>query len=281
MRDKVVLVTGATSGIGLETARALARQGATVVIVGRSREKGERVLAELRQSTGNAKIDLLLADLSSMAAVRNLAADFLAKYDRLDVLVNNAGAIYTDRQTTVDGFERTFATNHLAYFLLTNLLLDVLKKSAPSRIVNVASEAHKSGRLDLDDLQSEKGFSGFRVYGTSKLANILFTYELSRRLAGTGVTANCLHPGVVASGFGDSTNPLLRVGFKLVRPFMIDAVEGAATTIYLASSPDVEGESGKYFKNERPVASRKVTYNRDIAARLWDASAKLTGLPAA
>lgn len=278
MHGKTILITGATDGIGKETARALAKQGATVVIVGRSREKGERVLAELKQTTGNANIELLLADLSSMNEVRALAEAFKAKHNRLDVLVNNAGAIYDKREVTVDGYERTFATNHLAYFLLTNLLLDLLKKSAPARIVNVASEAHKSGKLDFDDLQSEKNFSTFTVYGTSKLANVLFTYELARRLAGTGVTANCLHPGVIASGFGNSTNWLLRAGFAVVRPFMIDAVKGAQTTIYCASSPEVEGVTGKYFKNKRPYPSRKLTHNEAIAKRLWDASERLVGL---
>lgn len=278
MQGKTVLITGATDGIGKETARALAGQGATVVIVGRSPEKGARVLAELKQSTGNPNIELLLADLSSMKEVRALATAFKAKHDRLDVLVNNAGAIYTERQVTVDGYERTFATNHLAYFLLTNLLLDLLKKSAPARIVNVSSEAHKSGKLDFDDLQSEKSYTTFTVYGTSKLANVLFTYELARRLAGTGVTANCLHPGVISSGFGNSTNRLLRIGFALVRPFMIDAVKGAQTSIYVASSPDVAGVSGKYFKNKRPYPSRKLTQNEALAKRLWDVSERLTSI---
>lgn len=278
MQGKTVLITGATDGIGKETARALAKMGAKVTIVGRNREKSERVLAELKQSTGNPNIELLLADLSSMQAVRDLAEAFKTKHDRLDVLVNNAGAIYDSREVTVDGYERTFATNHLAYFLLTNLLLDLLKKSAPARIVNVASEAHKSGKLDFDDLQSEKHFSTFTVYGTSKLANVLFTYELARRLAGTGVTANCLHPGVIASGFGNSTNRVLRIGFSLVRPFMIDAVKGAQTTIYCASSPAVEGVTGKYFKNKRPYPSRKLTHNEAIAKRLWEVSEGLVGL---
>lgn len=278
MQGKTVLITGATDGIGKETARALAKQGATVVIVGRNREKSARVLAELKQTTGNPNIELLLADLSSMKEVRALADAFKAKHDRLDVLVNNAGAIYDSRQVTVDGYERTFATNHLAYFLLTSLLLDLLKKSAPARIVNVASETHKSGKLDFDDLQSEKNFAAFTVYGTSKLANVLFTYELARRLAGTGITANCLHPGVISSGFGNSTNRLLRLGFALVRPFMTDAVKGAETTIYCASSPDVEGVTGEYFKNQRPYPSRKLTHNEAIAKRLWDVSERLTSL---
>jgi NAD(P)-dependent dehydrogenase (short-subunit alcohol dehydrogenase family) len=247
-------------------------------MVARDKAKGEAVRAEIQSAAPGSQVDLLLADLSSMQEVRKVAEEFKAKYKRLDVLVNNAGAIFTERQVTPEGFELTFATNHLSGFLLTNLLLDVLKASAPARIVNVASEAHKSGRVDFDDLQSEKSFLSFRVYGTSKLMNILFTNELTRRLEGTGVTANSLHPGVVGSNFGKNTSGIFRLGVMIAQPFMISSKKGAETSIYLASAPEVAGVSGKYFSRKRPKRPRRVATNPEIAKHLWEVSEKLAGL---
>ena len=228
MDGKVILITGATNGIGKAAALDLAKQGAQVVIVGRSADKTQATVAEIKQQSGNAKIDSLLADLSSLAEVRKLAAEFRQRYSRLDVLINNAGAIFADRTLTVDGYERTFAVNHLAYFLLTDLLLDMVKASAPARIVNVASDVHSGGSIHFDDLQLEKnyGMGGMGAYGQSKLANVMFTYELSRRLAGTGVTANVLHPGVVATGFGENNRGLMGIGHEGAPPVLDHAGEG-------------------------------------------------------
>jgi NAD(P)-dependent dehydrogenase (short-subunit alcohol dehydrogenase family) len=279
LNGKVCLVTGANAGIGKETAIALAKMGAEVVMVARNPEKGNAALEDVRKASGSAKVSLLIADLSSQASIRALAAEFLRTHAKLDVLVNNAGAVHTERTVTVDGLETTFATNHLAYFLLTNLLLGALKAATPSRIVNVASEAHKSQSVDLADLQSEKTpYSGYKVYGASKMANILFTYELARRLEGTGVTANCLHPGVIRSNYGLNTRGIFRLGIALIRPFLIGPEKGAETSIYLASSPEVEGVTGKYFKRKRPAPTRKAANNRELAKGLWEASAKLTKL---
>jgi NAD(P)-dependent dehydrogenase (short-subunit alcohol dehydrogenase family) len=277
MNGKIVLVTGATAGIGKETARALLRMGAHVVIVGRNAERTRQAVEELKASTGSSKIDSLLADLSSMADVRKLAREFLAKYDKLNVLVNNAGAVNMTREVTVDGYELTFATNHLAYFLLTDLLLPALEKGAPARIVNVSSEAHRGARIDFDDLMAERGYGSFRQYGRSKLANILFTRELARRLAGKPITVNSLHPGVVASNF------LAKPGFwgvvgKISGLFMIGNEEGAKTTIYLASSPEVEGVTGKYWKKCKSIHPTREAQDDEAASRLWQVSEELTGL---
>jgi NAD(P)-dependent dehydrogenase (short-subunit alcohol dehydrogenase family) len=280
MEGKICMVTGANAGIGKETALALARMGAEVVMVCRNQERGEAARSEISRLSDNERVRLMQADFSSQQSIRDLAAAFRKQYDRLDVLVNNAGAIYTERSLTVDGLECTFATNHLGYFLLTNLLLDVLKASAPARIVNVASEAHKrGGGLRFDDLQCEaEAYSGFPVYGRSKLANILFTFELARRLEGTGVTANCLHPGVVASNFGTNTPGFFKLLVRMVQPFMISSEKGAETSVFLASSPEVEGVSGKYFARKRAVRARKRAYNEADQRRLWEISAELTGL---
>lgn len=277
MNGKIVLVTGATAGIGKETARALLRMGAHVVIVGRNAERMRQAVEELKASTGSSKIDSLLADLSSMADVRKLAREFLAKYDKLNVLVNNAGALNMTREVTVDGYELTFATNHLAYFLLTDLLLPALEKGAPARIVNVSSEAHRGSRIDFDDLMAERGYGSFRQYGRSKLANILFTRELAKRLAGKPITVNSLHPGVVASNF------LAKPGFwgvvgKISGLFMIGNEEGAKTTIYLASSPEVEGVTGKYWKRCKSIHPTREAQDDEAASRLWQVSEELTGL---
>ena len=277
MRGKVCLITGGSRGIGQVAAVNLADMGASVVIVARDQTRGEAVLAEVEAKTGHTA-DLLLADLSSMEAVRNLAQEFRARYDRLDVLVNNAGAVFSQRSVTVDGYERTFALNHLAYFLLTNLLVDLLRSNAPARVVNVSSTAHKGAVLDFDDLQSEQRYAGWRAYGRSKLANILFTHELARRLEGTGVTANCLHPGVVSTGFNKNNGLLMRIGMTLARPFLISPEKGAQTIVYLASSPDVEGVTGEYFVNCTATTSSPASYDDEAARRLWEVSARLTGL---
>ncbi len=278
MNGKICLVTGATNGIGYETALALARMGATVVGVGRSKAKADESVKTIIASTGNNKVEFLLADLSSMAAVRKLAAEFKAKYSRLDVLVNNAGSFNAKRLTTVDGFELTFGLNHLSYFLLTNLLLDVLKASSPARIVSVSSGAHQGGTLDFDDLQAEKRYAGFRTYSNSKLCNIVFTYELARRLEGTGVTANALHPGFVRTGFGRNNGGVIKVGLTLMQNLVaLSPQQGADTSIYLASSPEVEGVTGKYFVKRKAVKSNDASYDQTAWTRLWTISEQLTG----
>jgi len=276
MAGKRVLVTGATSGVGLETARALARAGAEVIVVGRNPEKTKAVVADLKATTGNHTVSFLLADLSSMAQVRKLAADFLAQFDRLDVLVNNAGLVNPTREVTAEGYEVTFATNHLAYFLLTNLLLPALQKAAPSRVVCVSSEAHRQAKLDFDDLMTER-YSAFKAYGRSKLANILFVRELARRLAGTGVTANAVHPGVVASNFVAGKPGLWGALGRMIGVFMISNEEGAKTSVYLATASEVEGVTGKYFAKGREKTPSKAAQDDEAARRLWEASEQLTG----
>ena len=277
MGGKVALVTGGTSGIGKATAMALAAMGADVVVVGRDRERGERAAEEIRAQTGG-RVDLALADLSSQAEVRNLAEEFRRRYDRLDVLVNNAGLVQSTRTETVDGLESTFATNHLAPFLLTNLLLDVLKGSAPSRIVTVSSEAERWGNIDFDDLQSKKRYRGFPVYGMTKLANIMFTYELAERLQGTGVTATCMHPGAVNTRFGTNNTGPMTILFRLFKPLMRTPEQGADTVIWLASSPEVEGVSGRYFSDRKAIEPKKIANDPDARRRLWKESERLTGL---
>ena len=277
MQDKVCLVTGANAGLGKVTALELARMGATVIMVARSQARGEAALAEVRQAGGSDKVQLLLADLSSIASVRQLAATVQASYDRLDVLVNNAGAVFNDRQVSVDGYEMTFALNHLSYFLLTNLLLELLKSSAPARIVSVSSGAHTGAQIHFDDIMLAKKYRSFDAYGQSKLANILFTYQLARRLEGSGVTANALHPGGVATEFAAGEG-LMGTIFKLLRPFLLTPEQGAQTQIYLASSPEVAGVSGQYFAKKKPVNSSKISYDTAVAQRLWQLSAERTGL---
>jgi NAD(P)-dependent dehydrogenase (short-subunit alcohol dehydrogenase family) len=277
MGGKVALVTGGTSGIGKATAMALAAMGADVIVVGRDRERGERATEEIRAQTG-AKVDLALADLSSQAEVRALAEEFKRRYDRLDVLVNNAGLVQSTRTETVDGLESTFAINHLAPFLLTNLLLDMLKESAPSRVVTVSSEAERWGNIDLDDLQSEKSYRGFPVYGMTKLANIMFTYELAERLKGTGVTATCMHPGAVNTRFGTSNRGPMTLLFRAFKPFMRTPDQGADTVIWLASSPEVEGLSGRYYADRKPLEPKKIANDPAARRTLWEESERLTGL---
>ncbi|WP_297550804.1 SDR family oxidoreductase [Amycolatopsis sp.] len=281
MAGKTVLVTGGTSGIGKATAAGLAALGARVAITGRDRDRTRDAAAGIAVAVGNPAVEPFAADMSSQAAVRQLAQEILDAYPRLDVLVNNAGGFWATRRMTPDGLEHTFAVNHLAGFLLTNLLLDRLKAGAPARIVTVASAAHGSGRIDFDDLRDEHGYSAQRAYAESKLANVMFTYELARRLHGTGVSATTLHPGGVRTGIGaDDPGLLFKVAFSLARPLLKTPQQGAATSIYLASSPAVEGITGKYFVNSKPKASSKTSYDEAAAAHLWQISADLVGLTA-
>jgi NAD(P)-dependent dehydrogenase (short-subunit alcohol dehydrogenase family) len=276
MNDKVCLITGSTSGIGLVTARELARQGAQVVLVGRNPAKCAAAAAEIQATTGN-HVETLLADLSSQEQVRDLARQFRARHDRLDVLVNNAGGMWLRRQLTVDGLEMTFAVNHLAYFLLTDLLLDALKGNSTARIVNVASAAHRKAHLDLADLMGERAYSGWRQYCRSKLLNLLFTYELARRVRGTSVTVNALHPGWVSTSFGGNNGWKGWLFQLAARALAISPEKGARTVVYLASSSEVEGISGRYFVRERAVPSSAESYDEAAAARLWELSRQLCG----
>jgi NAD(P)-dependent dehydrogenase (short-subunit alcohol dehydrogenase family) len=279
MSGKVALITGATSGIGAVAARELARMGATVVVVGREGARAAATVAAIQRQTANPHVEALLADLSSQEQVRRLASEFAGRYPRLDVLLNNAGAVQYRHETTVDGLEMTFALNHLAPFLLTNLLMGRLLVTPQARVVTVASVAHLGMSIPFDDLQhAHTPYRSFQVYGQSKLANIMFTYELARRLAGTTVTANALHPGFVASNFGMAPGGLVGLGLRLARIFAISAERGAQTSVYLASSPDVEGVTGQYFAKCRPVRSSRASYDVAAQRRLWDVSAELTGL---
>ena len=275
LAGKVCLVTGATGGIGLITAQTLAARGANVVLVSRSAAKCEQTVAQIKTQTPDAQVSYLAGDLSHMAEVRSVAERFLAQHDRLDVLVNNAGAVFTTRKESADGYEMTMALNHLNYFHLTTLLLDCLLASAPARIVNVSSDAHRTGRIDFDDLMSERRYSAFRVYSMSKLANVLFTYELARRLEGSGVTANALHPGFVASNFGRSNGGVWNLLMPVVQLFAISPQRGAETSLYLAASPAVEGVSGQYFDKQRPVKSAPASYDVAAQRRLWEVSEEL------
>jgi NAD(P)-dependent dehydrogenase (short-subunit alcohol dehydrogenase family) len=279
MAGRTVLITGGTSGIGKATAIGIAALGARVAITGRDLERAAAAAADVRAASGNPNVDAFGADLSSRAEVRRLAAEVLAAYPRLDVLVNNVGGSWATRHVTADGLERTFAVNYLAAFMLTNLLLDRLKASAPARVVNVSSGAQSSGRIDFDDLQGERDYSERTAYPQSKLASLMFTYELARRLEGTGVTANVLHPGVVNTGFGaEDPGVIFKVLVPFMRPFMKTPAKGAATSIFLASSPEVDGVSGQYFADSSPRTSSKASYDVAAATRLWEVSAALSGL---
>ena len=274
LQGKVTMVTGANAGMGKEIARALAKMGATVVMVSRDLGRGEAARAEVQAQSGNDAVELLLADLSSQQSIRHLVQEFTARHTQLHVLVNNVGVTLPRRSVTVDGLETVFATNHLAPFLLTNLLLPVLKASTPARVVTVSSGVHSMGKINFDDLQSERRYREIRVYNQSKLASMLFSYELARRLEGTGVTANVLEPGFV------KTNMAVPFPFSLFSAMRVSAEQGAQTAIYLASSPDVEGVSGKYFSHKGVATnSSKVSYDESIARRLWQISAELTQLP--
>ena len=281
MEGKAVLITGGTSGIGKAAATALAGMGANVIITGRNEERGNRALQEIREESGNERVEVMLADLAVQAEVRRLAEEFKERHDRLDVLVNNAGLVLSERTETPDGLEMQLATNHLAPFLLTNLLLDLLKKSAPSRIITVSSDAHRWGKIDLNDLQSKKRYRAFPVYGTTKLANIMFTYELAERLERTGVTANCMHPGGVSTNFAVGSRSPVALLFRAFKPFMRSPKQGADTLVYLAASPEAEGMTGKYLADRKVKAPSDAAYDQTTRKRLWEASEELTGLKVA
>jgi NAD(P)-dependent dehydrogenase (short-subunit alcohol dehydrogenase family) len=279
MTGKTVVITGGNSGIGLETAVALAKAGARTVITARDRARGDAAVADIRARSGHDDVELVVFDLGSIASTRDGAAALLARCARIDVLVNNAGVVLSDRRETVDGLEQTFAVNHLGPFVLTELLLERIKESAPARIVNVASTAHKGARkgLDFSDLQATSAYGGMQVYSKTKLANIYFTTELARRLEGTGVTVNCLHPGTVATGYGrdGDSSGVLAFGLKVIKPFILSAEKGARTSIYLASSPEVANVTGKYFvkcKARNPSAAAR---DDEAAKKLWALSEEI------
>jgi retinol dehydrogenase 12 len=277
MEGKTCVITGATSGIGLAAAEALAARGARLALVGRDRARGEAAMARLRAAAPGVRASLHYADLLRLSEVRRLGAELLDSYSRIDVLVNNAGALFGERAVTEDGLERTFALNHMAYFLLTDLLRERLAASAPARVVSVASRAHlQANGLDLDDLNLERGYSGWTAYCRSKLANILFTRALAKRLAGSGVTANCLHPGFVASRFGDNNRGAFRWGIGIAkRLFAISEARGAETVVYLASDPAIAGTMGGYFANSKSATPSRAAQDDGVAERLWEISVKL------
>ena len=278
MKDKVCIVTGANSGIGYVTALELARMGVTVVMVCRNESKGETAASVIKSATGNSSVHLICGDLSSQQRVREIAESFKRQFGQLHILVNNAGALIPTRRLSVDGIEMTFALNHLGYFLLTNLLLDMLVKSSPSRIVNVASDVHRYTKLDFDDIQNGRKYSSILVYAQSKLANVLFSYELARRLDGKGVMVNCMHPGAIRSNFYNNSGLATRIFSSLFGWTMRSPEKGAETVIYLASSPEVEGISGKYFKDKKAVQSSKYSEDKEIALRLWELSERTVNL---
>jgi retinol dehydrogenase 14 len=280
MAGRTVLVTGGTGGIGKATALGLAAMGAHLAITGRDRGRTDEAAGEIR-AAGGGQVDVFVADLSVHAEVQRLAEEVLQRLSRVDVLVNNVGGYWNTRHVTADGLERTFALNHLAPFLLTNLLLDRLQQSAPARVVTVSSNAQSMGRIDFDDLQAARSYSGARAYNQSKLANVMFTYELARRLKGTAVTANALHPGVVSTSFGaEDPGAAQRLFVPFLRPFMKTPAHGAATSIHLASAPDLELVTGRFFANSKPRRSSERSYDEAAAARLWQLSADPVGLAA-
>lgn len=278
MTGKVCLITGGNSGIGKATALALAKLNASVVIVSRDKDKGEATIIEIKSKSRNRNVDAMTADLSSQDSVRELAHDFKGRYKRLHVLINNAGIFLPRRIQSVDGLETTFATNHLGHFILTNLLLDVLKANAPSRIINITSSAHRGTEMNFDDLQAEKKYSGYHAYSQSKLANVLFTYQLAKRLEGTGITVNCLHPGVVRTGFGKDVTGLMSILVRVGSPFMMSPEKSARAAIYLATSPELEGVTGKHFSRGKEEKSSTESYDAASAERLWRVSAELVKL---
>ena len=277
MAGKTVLVTGGTGGIGRATALGLAAMGAHLAITGRDRDRADDAAREIR--AGGGRVEGFVADLSAQSEVRRLADEVLTSLPRIDVLVNNVGGYWNNRHVTADGLEHTFALNHLAPFLLTNLLLDRLKETAPARVVTVSSNAQAMGRIDFDDLQGEESYSGSRAYDQSKLANVLFSYELARRLRGTSVTANALHPGVVSTSFGaEDPGHVQRMFLPFMRPFMKAPAQGAVTSVHVASAPDLQELTGRYFANSKLKQSSKRSYDQADAARLWQVSTNLVGL---
>jgi NAD(P)-dependent dehydrogenase (short-subunit alcohol dehydrogenase family) len=283
MNGKIILITGATNGIGKISALELARMGAEIVLVSRNQSKLDKTAQEIKSATGNQRINTIQADLSSLKDIRKVAEIFLSQYERLDVLLNNAGAMFMSRKESVDGYEMTFALNHLNYFLLTDLLLDTLKKTAQeqgeARVVNVSSGAHSGAKIDFDDIQHKKSFTGFSVYGESKLMNVLFTYELTRRLEGTNVTANALHPGFVDTGFGQNNGWIISFMLNIIQKLVAKSPEnGAETNIYLASSPEVKGITGKYWVDKQQKNSSAASHDEAAQKRLWEISEELTEL---
>ncbi|MGN6516176.1 MAG: SDR family oxidoreductase [Rhizomicrobium sp.] len=278
MHDKVVVVTGATSGIGEVAADRLAQKGARIVFIARDRERGEATRRHLRAIAGHTDHTVHYADLTRLAEQKRVAKEIADSEPQIDVLVNNAGAMFTTRQVTEDGLEKTFALNHMSYFVITNMLLDRLKATPHARIVSTASDAHKGAKLNFDDLQSEHGYSGFGVYGKSKLCNILFTRELARRLAGTGITANCLHPGFVATRFGQNNRGLMGGVIKIAQNFALTPEQGAETIIWLADSDDANGKTGGYYDRKALAMPSRAAQDDADARRLWDISAKISGV---
>jgi NAD(P)-dependent dehydrogenase (short-subunit alcohol dehydrogenase family) len=279
MIGKVCIVTGSNSGIGKETALALSNKGATVVMVVRDKERGEKAQSEIISKTGNNDTFVMICDLSSMDSIGKFVKEFTGKYDRLDVLINNAGAVFRERQTTVDGFERTLAVDYLGPFLLTHQLLPLLKSSAPSRIINLASGLYKSGKIDLDDLQSDKNYKGMNAYSSAKLMVVMYTYELAKRLEGTGVTANAVLPGFVRTNLGRNSGSFLyALEYLIVRPFQISAEKGAETSVYLASSDEVEDVTGKCFSRMHETNTSQASYDQQTQKLLWDKTIELLKL---
>ena len=287
MKGKICIITGSNSGIGKETAIGLAKMGATIVMVVRNQGRGEKARTEIVKQTGNNSVDLMICDLSLMSSIRHFVEEFKKKYDRLDVLINNAGATFSKREVTSEGFERNFAVNYLGPFLLTHELLSLLRSSAPSRIINVSSGLAKNGRVDLDDLQSEKNYAGMKFYSPSrapaydnaKLMLMMFTYELARRLKGSGVTVNVLMPGFTATNLGKSSGSLSSyIMFKMVRPMQQSAKKGAETSVYLASSDEVKGLTGKCFARKKETKTCPVSYDEELQKRLWSKTESMLGL---
>jgi retinol dehydrogenase 14 len=276
-QGKNCLVTGANSGIGRAISIQLARMGGIVTMVSRDEKRGQSARSEIIAATGNKSIELMIADLSSFESVRVLATNYKQSHDKLHLLVNNAGLILGKRTTTVDGLETTFVVDYLSHYLLTNLLLDELRASAPSRIVNVTSDAHYNGHIDFEDLQEEKKYSAMRSYCQAKLAQVLFTYELAERLKGSGVSVNCVHPGAVRTHWGDNAGAF-GIGVRIARPFLLSPEKGAETPLYVATSPELEGVTGKFFSKKKETKSSDESYDRNVAQRLWDVSAKLVKL---